>query len=268
MKISFGLVVYNEEALIGRCLDSIKDVADEILIVHDGVCTDKTLEIAQKYTNQVFVRDRLGGSEPHRIYLLEHARNNWVFMIDADEFLSDELKNYLSKLNEEGLNVYGAVAFKWPSWNGSKYVTHENYRPCLFNKNECWAVALHNFSIQTAGKLLKADYVLEHKPREGKGGFSYFFGDKINKRLERDANQFLVGFEKLDKYNINLIPESFKKWYVYYIRHPLFYSFWNFFKYLFGSYKNLYRDGLRGLFLSFNLAYYQSRLAFKIWQKK
>ena len=41
--ISACLVVHNEEKLIGRCLESIKNLVDEIIVVHDGPCQDKTL---------------------------------------------------------------------------------------------------------------------------------------------------------------------------------------------------------------------------------
>jgi glycosyltransferase involved in cell wall biosynthesis len=264
MKISFGLVVYNEEALIGRCLDSIKDVADEILIVHDGECTDKTLEIAQKYTNQVFVREHLGGSEPHRIFLLENARNDWVFMIDADEFLSDKLKAFIKNdfINQEECQT---AAFKWPFWDGKKYVTHNNYRPCLFDRNKCWAIALHNFSIQTTGKICKFDYILEHQPKEGKIGLQ-LFQTKLLIRIERDAKTFARGYEALNKYNEKLIPVSFKKWFNNYLKHPIFFAYYNLIKHFFGAYKYLYKNGKKGFIVSLQLGLYQYKLAWKVWK--
>lgn len=264
MKISFGLVVYNEEALIGRCLDSIKDVADEILIVHDGECADKTLEIANKYTNKIFVRNRLGGSEPHRIFLLENAKNDWIFMIDADEFLSNKLKELLKSdfINEAECQ---AVAFKWPLWDGKKYVTDSNYRPCFFNKNNCWAIALHNFSIQTKGRICKFNYILEHKPKEGKVGF-HLFKTKLPARIERDALAFLKGYERLNKYNEILIPESFKEWFSAYLKYPIFFAYLNFIKFFLGSYKTLYKNGVNGFFVSLQSGLYQYKLALTIWK--
>ena len=265
MKITFGLVVYNEEGLIKRCLESIKDVADEIIIVHDGSCSDKTLEIASQYTNNLFVRERLGGSEPHRIFILQKAKNDWVFMIDADEFLSDELKYFLNNRGERV--ACGAISFKWPIWNGQVYATKSNYRPCLFNKKYCWAIGLHNFSIQTQGKVCRFNYILEHQPKESKIGM-HLFSNKLKKRIDRDANRFLLGYGQLEKFNEELIPNKFKSWYARYLRFPFCYAFINFFVHFIGAYKSLYRDGIGGFKVSLQLGVYQFKLAIKIWNKK
>src|SRR3989338_5428844 len=99
MKMTFGLVVYNEEQKIQRCLDSIRDIADEIIVVHDGPCIDKTIEIAKNYTSKIFIRDRLKGSDPHRLFILREAENDWIFMIDVDEFLSADLAGFLKCKN-------------------------------------------------------------------------------------------------------------------------------------------------------------------------
>lgn len=261
MKISFGLVVYNEQDLIARCLDSIKDVADEILLVHDGECTDQTLSIARQYTDKIYVRARQGGSDPHRIFILKQAQNDWVFMIDADEFLSGGLKDFLKNATLD--TVLGAYAFKWPLWNGQRYMTTSNYRACLFNRPKVWAVGLHNFSIQSAAKIEKIDFVLEHQPKQNKFGFQRFSG-QFKTRIDRDASCFLQGFKKLEKFNEALIPESFKDWFNRYIKHPLFYSYFNFVLHLLGSLKNTWRDGFYGLMASLQAAVYQYKLARRI----
>ena len=264
MKITFGLVVYNEEKFIRRCLDSIKDVADEILIVHDGECGDKTLDIASGYTDNIFVRERLGGSDPHRLFILKEARNDWIFMIDADEFLSSELKVALPNLDLAGCS---AGAFKWPMWDGSRYVTSTNYKPCLFKKEDCWAIALHNFPVMTNKKICNFDYILEHKPEEANVGFKLFL-NKLDTRILRDAKRYSLGYDALDKYNEALIPESFKKRLDNYLKFPLFYAYFNLIKYFLGSYKNLYKNGKMGLILSLQLALYQYKLGVNIWKIK
>ncbi len=256
-KITFGLVVYNEQDLIRRCLESIKDVADEIILVHDGECSDQTLVIVREYTDKVFIRPRQGGSDPHRIFLLQQAKNDWVFMIDADEFLSGGLKNFLENATLEP--DFGAYSFKWPLWNGQRYVTFSNYRACLFNRPKAWAVGLHNFSIQTNAHIEKIDHILEHQPKQNKVDFKRFSG-QLKTRIDRDARCFLKGFDGLEKFNEPLIPHSFVDWYDRYVGHPLFYSYFNFVLHFLGSLKNNWRDGFYGLLVSLQAAIYQNKL--------
>lgn len=263
--ITFGLVVYNEQDLIRRCLESIKDIAAEIIVVHDGECTDQTLAIVREYTDKIYIRPRQGGSEPHRIFILKQAKNDWVFMIDADEFLSEGLKNFLKNTALDA--AFGAYAFKWPIWNGKCYITASNYRACLFNRQKVWAVGLHNFSVQSAAKIEKIDLILEHQPKQSKAGWQRFSG-QLKTRIDRDALCFLQGFEALEKFNESFIPASFVDWYARYISHPLFYSYLNFIRYLLGSLKNTWRDGFCGLALSLQAAAYQYKLAQRISQLK
>lgn len=260
-KITFGLVVYNEQDLIGRCLESIKSVADEIIIVHDGPCSDQTLTIAKQYTDKIYIQPRLGGSDPHRIFILKESKNDWVFMVDADEFLSDGLKNFLEHATLDA--VFGAYAFKWPLWNGARYVTMSNYRACLFNRSKSWAVGLHNYATQTNAPIRKENYVLEHQPKQNKVSFSRFKG-QLKNRLDRDAKCFLQGYISLEKYNEQLIPASFKEWYESYLKYPGSYAYILFCRHFLGSLKNNWRDGYYGLLVSFQAAIYQFKLAKKI----
>jgi glycosyltransferase involved in cell wall biosynthesis len=260
-KISFGLVVYNEQSLIRRCLESIAEVADEIILVHDGQCADQTLVIAREYTDKIYTRPRQGGSDPHRIFIMQQAANDWIFMIDADEFLSGGLKDFLKNATLDP--VFGAYAFKWPLWNGERYVTVSNYRACLFNRPKSWAVGLHNFSIQTIGNIEKIDHILEHQPKQNKVDFKRFSG-QLKVRIDRDARCFLQGFKDLEKFNEPLIPGSFKDWLDRYISHPLFYAYYNFIFYLLGTLKNNWRDGYYGLIVSLQAAIYQYKLGRRI----
>lgn len=52
-EISLAMIVKNEEEVIGRCLESVKDIADEIIIVDTG-STDRTKEIVSQYTDKIF----------------------------------------------------------------------------------------------------------------------------------------------------------------------------------------------------------------------
>ena len=79
------MIVKNEEKQLPRCLDSIKNVVDEIIIVDTG-SSDRTVEIAEQYGCKVFFREwDEGGFSTARNYSLEQATGDWILYIDADE---------------------------------------------------------------------------------------------------------------------------------------------------------------------------------------
>lgn len=98
VKISACLVVRNEEKRIKKCLESIKDLVDEIVVIHDGPCRDQTIEICKEFGARVYVGEYTGNPEFHRIELLKKAKNDWILQLDADEALSEELRDEISKL--------------------------------------------------------------------------------------------------------------------------------------------------------------------------
>jgi glycosyltransferase involved in cell wall biosynthesis len=98
VSISACLVVRNEEAVVERCLRSLVGVVDEVVCVHDGQCDDRTLEIAARHGARVYVRPLVGHAEAATVFAFEHARGDWILSIDADEFLSDPLRNNMRAL--------------------------------------------------------------------------------------------------------------------------------------------------------------------------
>ena len=112
LPITATIVARNEGGKISKCLASLKGVVDEIIFVHDGPCTDATLEIAKKYCARIFVMEYVGEAEPHRRFCWVQASNNWILQIDADEFLTNSLRDQLSAL----INVAGVVGYRF-KWN-------------------------------------------------------------------------------------------------------------------------------------------------------
>lgn len=87
--ISVILITKNEASKIEKCLRSVS-WADEIIIFDSG-SSDATLEIAKKYTDKIYKTD-WPGFGPQKQRALEKAKYEWVFSIDADEVVSEELK--------------------------------------------------------------------------------------------------------------------------------------------------------------------------------
>ena len=95
MKISVVIITKNEERNILRCLNSVQDVADEIVVVDSG-STDDTAAICEHFGVKFVHQDWLGYSE-QKNFANNLAANDWILSIDADEELSDELKQSIFK---------------------------------------------------------------------------------------------------------------------------------------------------------------------------
>ena len=107
MKLSVGIITFNEENRIGKTLDSIKDLADEIIIV-DSESSDRTVEIAESKGAKIFV-EKWKGYGAQKNSVLKKCKGEWVLLIDADEVISLQLKEKIKKIiNSEKIsnNVY------------------------------------------------------------------------------------------------------------------------------------------------------------------
>lgn len=98
MKLSVTLAVYNEEKSLDRCLNSIKDVADEIVIV-DGQSSDKTVSIARKYKAKIISvpNDPINFHKQKKL-ANDKSTGNWILQLDADEVVSQNLKTEIQKV--------------------------------------------------------------------------------------------------------------------------------------------------------------------------
>lgn len=107
LTLSVCLIVKNEEEVIQRCLESIKDVADEIIIVDTG-STDSTLELAQNYGAKIILSSWFNDFSFSRNLGLQEAQSQWILVLDADEELcKEDIPLLLQALNEsfEGYNL-------------------------------------------------------------------------------------------------------------------------------------------------------------------
>jgi glycosyltransferase involved in cell wall biosynthesis len=96
-KLSLSMIVKNEENYLRECLESIKDIADEIIIVDTG-STDKTLEIAEEYNSEVYHFNWINDFSAARNYALSKSTGDWILYLDADERLSQESLSELRRL--------------------------------------------------------------------------------------------------------------------------------------------------------------------------
>lgn len=106
--LSVVLATYNEENNLKACLDSIKEIADEIVIV-DGTSTDGTVEIAKSFEAKIIIRENPQIFHINKQIALEHAQYEWILQLDADERVSKSLAKEIIKvigMNDEELRNY------------------------------------------------------------------------------------------------------------------------------------------------------------------
>lgn len=97
MKISVVLATYNEEKNIKDCIDTVKKIADEIIIV-DGESSDKTVLIARENGAKVFIEKNHPIFHINKEKALSLAKNEWILQLDADERVTEALAEEILKI--------------------------------------------------------------------------------------------------------------------------------------------------------------------------
>ena len=108
MRLSIALATHNEEENLKRCLDSVKRIASEIVIV-DGDSSDKTVEIAKSFGAKIIVRENPIMFHINKQKAIDESTGDWILQLDADEFVSAELADEIKKLinmSEEEIDEY------------------------------------------------------------------------------------------------------------------------------------------------------------------
>src|SRR3990167_7415405 len=114
-KISFVTSTFNEENNLPACLDSVKTLADEIIVV-DGTSSDKTVEIAKKYNAKIKITNNPPIFLINRQKAIDMASGDWLLNLDADERATSELiaeiKQKIEKENDH-INGYFIPRKNW-----------------------------------------------------------------------------------------------------------------------------------------------------------
>ncbi|WP_166243643.1 tetratricopeptide repeat-containing glycosyltransferase family 2 protein [Paenibacillus turpanensis] len=99
--ISLCMIVKNEEKVLDRCLNSIKDYVDEIIIVDTG-SKDATIDIAKKYTDKLYNFEWINDFSAARNESLRYATGKWILVLDADEYMDQaEIKGLRQALLQQ-----------------------------------------------------------------------------------------------------------------------------------------------------------------------
>ena len=147
--ISVCMIVKNEERILARCLDSLKRLADEIIIVDTG-SVDDTKRIAEAYTDKVYDFAWTGSFSDARNFAFSKAEMEYIYSADADEMLDEENRAAFLQMKEVLLPEIEIVQMYYVNQlaNGTIYNYDKELRPKLFKRNRTfrWQGAIHERS--------------------------------------------------------------------------------------------------------------------------
>lgn len=161
--ISLAMIVMNEEKTIERCLNSVVEIVDEIIIVDTG-STDSTKELCSKYTDKIYDFQWIDDFSAARNYSYSFATKDYILWLDADDILLPkdivkflELKTSLSK----GIHL---VMMKYAlGYDLKGNITFSYYRERLTKRlcNFKWQEPVHEH-IVAGGRILNSDITITH----------------------------------------------------------------------------------------------------------
>jgi glycosyltransferase involved in cell wall biosynthesis len=159
-QLSVVIITFNEEKNIGRCLESIRGIADDIVVL-DSFSTDDTENIAKRFSVN-FIQRKWDGYSATKNFANSQAKFDWILSLDADEALSDALKRSL--LEVKGQNDLHSYKFNRLTNYCGKWIKHCGWYPDtklrIFDRRTAqWEGSIHEKLIVRDGKpgFLKGD---------------------------------------------------------------------------------------------------------------
>ncbi len=125
-KISVAIITFNEEANIAACIDSVKEIADEILVV-DSFSTDQTVAIANEKGTRT-IQNKFEGHIQQKNFALKNCTHEVVLSIDADERLDKTAIKEIKFQKEKNFPYVGYV-FKRLTFIGETPIKHGSWYP-------------------------------------------------------------------------------------------------------------------------------------------
>lgn len=237
--ISAVLITFNEENVLKRCLESIKDFVSEIIIVDLG-SKDGSLAVAKEYKAKIFNHPWVPYADPVRNFALEKVTGQWVLMLDPDEVVPKTLQDKLQGLIKSQ-EPFAAVNIPFKNIFFGKWISHTNFWPDkhlrFFKAGTVkWQDQVHSYP-KVIGKVLELPaeekYAVLHNSYKS---WSEFYKKQKKYALSEAKNRKLAG----EGFSIKrLIWLPLREFLARFIKHRGF------------------LDGINGLFLVLVLMWYR-----------
>jgi len=250
VQISGVIITYNEEEHIEKCLMSLTDVVDEILIV-DSFSTDKTQGICEQF-NVRFIQHKFEGYIEQKNYALSLATHDYILSLDGDEALSDTLKESILKVKKNWEHD-GYYSNRMNNYCG-QWIKHSDWYPDrklrLFKKGSGEWKGINPHDSYT----LKTDKI--------KGNLN---GDLLH-WIYKDYKEHNI---KVDKFSTIAAESYYKLGKKSSILKIIYRPIWAFFKAYF--FRLGFLDGLNGFIIcvqTYNVTFLKYIKLYQLWNKK
>lgn len=237
----------NEESRIEECLNSVKDWANEIIVV-DMSNTDNTAKIAQKLGAKVYSIRDWGWVEPVRNWSINKATFDWVLVLDADERIPNTLKKKIDEITS--VDSCDVVKMPWKNIFFNKWIKHTlwwpDYHVRLFKKGHVkWKVRIHP-EVTCKGRVLELPALEKFAVNHINAENIDIWMRKINSYTSREnyyeKQENLTPRQVLDRFDLEFTNRYFNS--------------------------KGYLDGIHGYILSKFMEYYRFLEFAKYWERK
>jgi len=135
-KITVNIITLNEEHNIKDAIQSVQDIADEIIVV-DSFSTDNTCAIAESLGARV-IKQKYLGDGAQKAFVMDHATNDWILSIDADERADRDAIELIKKLDLSSTK-FDSFSFPRKTYIGKKFIKlwYPDRVTRLYNKSKC-----------------------------------------------------------------------------------------------------------------------------------
>jgi glycosyltransferase involved in cell wall biosynthesis len=196
--LSLVMIVKNEERHLFRCLNSIKDIVDEVVIVDTG-STDRTKEIAYSFGANVFDFKWIDNFSAARNFALEKSTSDWNLVLDADEFIIDHCRSRIRNFIDKNDKVIGRVKRIDEFIQDDERRYAQSYLSRLMPKGVKYVGSIHE-QVESDLPRINVDIEIQHD--------GYLYTDKTDRNLKL----LLAAWEKqpLDDYINYQIGKQYK----------------------------------------------------------
>jgi len=219
--LSLCMIVKNESSVLKRCLDSVCDLADEIIIVDTGSSDDSTA-IAKQFTDKIYSFKWIDDFAKARNYSFSKASKDFVMWLDADDvILEEDRKNFLNLKNKLSVHVHDIIMMKYNvafDEHGNPTFSYFRERIVKNNSGHIWVGPVHEV-IPLSSNILYSDISITHKkissvnPKRN----LEIFNKMLESGIELDSRQQFYYAREL--YYNGLYEKAIKEFYLFIARN-------------------------------------------------